>query len=420
MENSNYSKIAKITFLVLIFFSIWGTALPFRESVDDVDQGTGSNIINQILFSFLFIMSVITLFIRKRDLLSIIKREKFFSLILLFSLASILWSEYSFITFKRIFQIIAIFLTCTSFLIYADSADDIIKPFKYILYPYLLLTVMIVFIHPGAIDPLHHTWRGFTSHKNLLGQISIIAFILCYIIFRLEDTLLGKSTAVFMQVLSVVILVGTYSSTSIISLVFLTGLASILSVDAIFRSIHIGKSVSFIIFSSLITLIVGVIVWFPEYSSVIPQLFGKDTTFSGRTDLWEYLLTEASIYPLLGVGFSAYWVPESHHIMLMYKTFVWLPGQAHNGFLDILLQLGYVGLSLIVLMLINYFLKFIKIHKPHPWIMIILITIIINFQESTILRPGRFIDVMFIFAYMLLFINHFKSFIWQLNVINNE
>ena len=106
--------------------------------------------------------------------------------------------------------------------------------------------------------------------------------------------------------------------------------------------------------------------------------------------------------------------------MLMYKTFVWLPGQAHNGFLDILLQLGYVGLSLIVLMLINYFLKFIKIHKPHPWIMIILITIIINFQESTILRPGRFIDVMFIFSYMLLFINHFKSFIWQLNVINNE
>jgi O-antigen ligase len=387
--------------------------MPFQERIEDIDKTTGSNVINQVLYGSLFIIAVIILIPRKNELFNIIKNEKFLFSFVMLSLLSILWSEQSFITFKRIFQIIAIVLTCISFLLYTDSAQEILKPFKYILYPYLILTLIVVLVIPGAKDPQFHTWRGFTSHKNLLGQVSLLSVIFCYIFYKMGSTAKGKAVAIFMLVLSVALLIGSFSSTSILTFAVLAGIGSLLFVDVIFEPIHIGRTVSFILLASIITIIIGVMLWFPEIQTAIPALFGKDITFSGRTDLWEYLLTEVQLKPLLGSGFSAFWVPESHHIMMLYKAFVWLPGQAHNGYLDILLQTGFVGLGLILLTLINYFIYYFKTAKPHPWVLFVFITIIINFQESTILRPGRMIDVILIFSYLLLFVSTMKSFIWN-------
>jgi O-antigen ligase len=387
--------------------------MPFQERIEDIDKTTGSNVINQVLYGSLFIIAVIILIPRKNELFNIIKNEKFLFSFVMLSLLSILWSEQSFITFKRIFQIIAIVLTCISFLLYTDSAQEILKPFKYILYPYLILTLIVVLVIPGAKDPQFHTWRGFTSHKNLLGQVSLLSVIFCYIFYKMGSTAKGKAVAIFMLVLSVALLIGSFSSTSILTFAVLAGIGSLLFVDVIFEPIHIGRTVSFILLASIITIIIGVMLWFPEIQTAIPALFGKDITFSGRTDLWEYLLTEVQLKPLLGSGFSAFWVPESHHIMMLYKAFVWLPGQAHNGYLDILLQMGFVGLGLILLTLINYFIYYFKTAKPHPWVLFVFITIIINFQESTILRPGRMIDVILIFSYLLLFVSTMKSFIWN-------
>lgn len=420
MHNSIYSKIVSISFIILLFFIFFGTAIPFRPRIEDVDQVSSSNIVNQVLYSSLFIISVIVLIPKKDELFTILKTEKFLSIFIIFSFLSIAWSEYGFITFKRIFQVSTMVLSILAFLLYVDSSKEVLKHFKYVLYPYLVLTLVVVFVVPGAIDPQFHTWRGFTSHKNTLGQISLISTILCYIIYKTEGTTFGKYIAIFMGIIAVTLLFGAYSSTAILTFLFLIGLSLFLSVDKFFKPIGIGRTISTILIISFFLIVISILYFIPEFEKVIPALFGKDTTFSGRTDLWEYLISEIRVNPIIGIGYQAFWVPESRDILFLYKSFVWLPNEAHNGYLDIYLQLGIAGLSLILMMLIKYFIILFKVIKPHPWVWFIIITIIINFQESTILRPIRTIDFIFIFSYLIVFVNYYKPFIWQTNNVANE
>lgn len=384
--------------------------MPFRGGTGRVTQ---TNIVNQLLYSGLFIISVIILLPRKEDLFALIRRERFLFLFIGFSVLSIVWSDFGFLSFKRIFQIIAIYLASISFLLYVDSAEEIIKPFKYILYPYLVLTLIVVIVLPEAKDPQFQTWRGFTSQKNSLGQIGDISVILCYIFYKKENSLKGKTLAVVMLLLSIVIVIGSGSSTSIIVLLFLGGLVSLLSLDVFFKPIGIRRTISFITVTFFVFFFIGIMIFSPELGTLIPNLFGKDTTFSGRTGLWEYLLTEVQFNHILGTGYNAFWVPESQRILDIYKTFYWPPKQAHNGYIDIFLQSGYIGLVIIVMIFINYFSKYVKISKPHPWVLLILVLIISNFQESTLLRTGQTLNFMFIFSYLLVFINFYKDFLWS-------
>jgi len=416
LQGTLNSKIARIAFLILLFFTIWGTSLPFKERLDDMSALSSTNVINQVLYSLLFLLSVITLISRKTELLNIIKQEKFLSLFITFAFLSIIWSDYSIITFKRIFRILAVNLTIISFLLHIDSARDVLKYFKYILYPYLVLTIIVVLVIPGALDPQFLTWRGFTSHKNTLGQIALISIFLCYIIYKVENSSSDRIVAALMLFLSILILFGAFSSTSIITFVFFVGMALLFSVDVFFKTLGIGRTISFIIVLSFISIIITIAIWFPEMANVIPGLFGKDTTFSGRTDLWDYLISEFPSHPILGTGYQAFWVTESKKVMVLFELFFWLPNQAHNGFIDLLIQTGIIGLSLSILTFISYFVSYYKIAKPHPWIIIILITIVTNFQESTLLRPGQTLNFLFMFSYLLLFVNFYKNFVWKRNL----
>jgi exopolysaccharide production protein ExoQ len=77
---------------------------------------------------------------------------------------------------------------------------------------------------------------------------------------------------------------------------------------------------------------------------------GKDATFSGRTAIWEVIRDHISQRPLLGTGYGAYWigpVPTSpSYVFLKHSNFY--PTEAHNGYLDVINDLGYVGLACLI------------------------------------------------------------------------
>jgi O-antigen ligase len=91
----------------------------------------------------------------------------------------------------------------------------------------------------------------------------------------------------------------------------------------------------------------------------IAMITGKDLTFSGRSLIWDVIRQHISFAPLLGTGFGAYWAgptfllsPSQEVARVMYIY----PYQAHNGYLDVINDLGYVGL----LVLIGYMIVFMR------------------------------------------------------------
>jgi O-antigen ligase len=90
----------------------------------------------------------------------------------------------------------------------------------------------------------------------------------------------------------------------------------------------------------------------------IASITGKDLTFSGRTNIWYVLRLHISQHPLLGTGYEAYWigpVPTSPSYEMI-KMLWFYPTEGHNGYLDVLNDLGYVGL----ICLMAYFIVYLR------------------------------------------------------------
>jgi exopolysaccharide production protein ExoQ len=106
---------------------------------------------------------------------------------------------------------------------------------------------------------------------------------------------------------------------------------------------------------------------------------GRDATFTGRTEIWAGLIPEAAQNPVLGVGFGSFWTAEKeaeHRI-----------GEAHNGYLDLRLEQGFVGVVLVMLVFITSALKALQ-NPARDWGCLLLCFIVIavmhNISESSI------------------------------------
>jgi exopolysaccharide production protein ExoQ len=85
----------------------------------------------------------------------------------------------------------------------------------------------------------------------------------------------------------------------------------------------------------------------------ILKLFGRDATLTGRTVLWQAVIDQCRNHPWTGYGLGAFW--GTGDALPIYAKTAWVPTSAHNGFLECLLELGAIGLVLLLfLMLIGF------------------------------------------------------------------
>jgi O-antigen ligase len=90
-------------------------------------------------------------------------------------------------------------------------------------------------------------------------------------------------------------------------------------------------------------------------SGRLSESLGRGSTLTGRTDLWAHCL-EVQSSPILGEGFESFWFPERREkIAAFYHK--WEPGGSHNSYLDTYLDLGLIGLSILIGLLIVTFRK---------------------------------------------------------------
>jgi exopolysaccharide production protein ExoQ len=119
---------------------------------------------------------------------------------------------------------------------------------------------------------------------------------------------------------------------------------------------------------------------------------GKDLTLSGRTDLWDFIFAKIFERPWFGYGFYGFW--DSEVAASLRRQHPWA-SNAHNGFLEMILELGFVGFSLFIGGLIRFIIMALQrinsiAKKPEDyWCMqMLVIIIIINFSEARLLGPS--------------------------------
>jgi O-antigen ligase len=86
---------------------------------------------------------------------------------------------------------------------------------------------------------------------------------------------------------------------------------------------------------------------------MVVKATGRDMTLTDRTLLWTDIIDNAAKSPIVGVGMGAFWVGEIGYDLYplpnwSHKTPGWRPDGGHNGFLDVYVELGVIGLLLFI------------------------------------------------------------------------
>jgi O-antigen ligase len=226
---------------------------------------------------------------------------------------------------------------------------------------------------------------GAADQKNSLGEM-----LLVLIIFQLWDQLEERASAKGWwrrMPWDRLLLIGTgawllrlsQSQTSFLSLVL--GLALVLR-SGWLSSQRISKAV-FAVALSLPLLVLGI----QEFKSVftpILEMLGRDATFTGRTNIWAHI-SWATVNPLVGAGFWNFWGSS------VAKTVFDAPN-AHNGYLDVYIDGGIIGVFLMSWILFTTgrrLLKNLPLHRHYRLAFAFLVIVIVhNIAETSFARPS--------------------------------
>lgn len=242
--------------------------------------------------------------------------------------------------------------------------------------------------HPGA-------WKGIYDYKNTFGSMMVMASLVFFSlpIEHARDRWIKWGGIAFTTVL---ILFST-SKTALVLSYTMIGLM-------LFYQNFRWKGKRSVLFFSIGALLVGcVAVGVLANSTTLLEGLGKDATFSGRTYIWQISLDRLWERPWLGYGRSTFWAPQSPYpkAISYFLSQNFNAPHAHNGFIDIALDVGLIGL---MLFFISYFTAFAAALKrayaaPQPeylWPLGFLTFLALNnMTESYMLRLGNIYWVLF-------------------------
>jgi O-antigen ligase len=400
--------LAKLSLFLYFFFVFFGTSIPFQKETSNIGDFATSNTANQIIFSSLFIISAIIIISKRHEILQFVKVEKFLSIFLLWSFLSVFWSDFTIISFKRWFQIFGMVIIFLAALFHFQSTKEVLKIFKAVLAIYLPLCLLSVLLIPEATQWEFPAWRGLAPQKNTLGQISLIS-IMILSFAPWEGGRVQRTLHIILLIISFILLIGSKSTTSILTGLIVLFLNILSYAEKIIVRPVVGGMLSMVLFLTLLLSIISIIYIEPSIVAMIFDVFGKDLTFTNRVDIWISIFEEAKKHLLLGCGFGGFWGVNSLTIDLLYREFIWFPTHAHSGYLDMINETGIIGISFFALMVISYFINLIKFQNSNYWKWFFVVCLILNITETTIFRPQELSGAIFIFSYVVFYVDVIKN-----------
>jgi O-antigen ligase len=157
---------------------------------------------------------------------------------------------------------------------------------------------------------------------------------------------------------------------------------------------HKRIGIAIIIWTGILLLLAPAVLIVTNQLGAIAPLVGRDAQLTGRVELWLILPSYIAERPWLGYSFGAFWVADSTNVSLIWDAIGWTPPHAHDGWLDLLLELGVVGLVLaslqILLVVVNGIRAVVDSSEVDPQYVLVttFILLIYNITESNLVRPG--------------------------------
>jgi exopolysaccharide production protein ExoQ len=244
-------------------------------------------------------------------------------------------------------------------------------------------------------EDLAGSWRGVYPHKNLLGRAMVLALMALAVIAPRFPSWRMYIRVEFL--LAFALLVLSNSKTSLI-----IGIVVAVAYGVVFLLRRRSNHKAALMIALLLALPVMLAAAFNLDAVFV--LFGRDSTLTGRTDVWDLIWEEIQNRYWLGYGYQAFWVDPAGPATRVWLQLKWDAPEVHNGYLELWLGLGLIGLLALVASMVTNFTLAWKASRGADrlasyWpVLYLTFFISYNLSESLILEQNDIFWVLYVAA----------------------
>ena len=348
-----------------------------QQTANSGDPGGSTGL--QILYALFYLLICLWLLPWHKQALSLLFEEKWMLLLLLLAVASTFWSVDSGETFRRSLGLAGSTITGL-FIAMRYEPKQQIRILAACIVVAAVASLVVGFVLPGIGLMPDGAWRGVFYLKNGLGRMMSLG-VVCFAFLAIGQRQF-RTLAIAMIALCGILLLLAKSATGIVVCGIVLALLP-------FRSI-LNRSKRRIVALSVILAIVLLpaahFAW--NRRGRILASMGRESSLTGRLPLWEAVGTEISYKPLLGSGYTAFW--STADAERYRQASGWDAPNAHNGFLEMALGLGFIGLAVFAIGMFRNFTRAIvtaarseEIETAWP-LFFLIFCVLYNLTESTL------------------------------------
>jgi len=334
--------------LIWMFFT--GSRLPAQWLGGDTGTAAQAfqegNLVDRSIFFGLIVLSIVILMVRPFSFGAFFSRNIALMALLVLALASVVWSDFPLVAFKRWFRDLGNYLVVLVVLSDPHPYEAVLTLLRRLFFLLIPLSVVLIKYYPDLGKQFSY-WTGATefigaaTSKNMLGVLCLVSglFFFWDTLTRWSDRkdrrtrrIIKVNMAFIAMTLWLLNLASSATSTICLTLGCLIILAA--STNVFQRSPGFLKFMIPTAFCIYLVLAFGF-----NINGEMAGAVGRDPSLTGRSNIWAAVLSTHT-NPIVGTGYESFWLgPRLDH--------VWkLAGQvneAHNGYLELYLNLGLVG-----------------------------------------------------------------------------
>jgi exopolysaccharide production protein ExoQ len=330
------------------------------------DPDLSGNPIDSALLTLLIVLGLLVLGSRAERTKKILARNKLLVVLFVYMILSIMWSNFPAISLRRSIRSMG---TLVMVLVVLTERDPVVAVRALLRRLYLVVIPLSIiaikyFRNIGIAynwNGVEEMWIGLAVHKNNLGQVAMCSGLVSTWQVLQNWGKKKFSLDLLLLVLTLWVLRGSKNSHSTTAILgFVTGVTVLLGLQYLKRAAAKAKRI--ILAGTLAFTLLAPLVHFGFEAfgktpvELVLEATDRDVTLTGRTGLWQDLLNNAAKSPVLGVGFGAFWVGHIGYAMYPLENWSratpeWRPGEGHNGYLDVYVDLGVIGVALVLLII---------------------------------------------------------------------
>lgn len=332
--------------MTVLLCNVWDAPRIIDGTIDikGIASADSGDMLRQLAFLLLFCGAVALRFLGRGVRFQTIVPAIFVP-ILTWCWISVFWADDPEVALRRIaFTTIVIFTIalCLENLSYSGIVRSLLWAFGIVLIvDWVAVATFPHAVHgPGEVDKaLIGNWRGIHNGKNEAGAFCALATILF-----LHEAIIRRAHFIAggMAVLAATFLYQTQSKTSLA----LVGAAVFISICVClcYRSRLLRRLTPILVCGIVLPIF---LILFDVFDEAFTALLADPASLTGRADIWALLGEYWEAHPLLGSGFGSFWGVASKSA-IRGSNLNWIAEiyTAHNGYLDLLVQIGAIGLIL--------------------------------------------------------------------------